>query len=507
MSRYKKKEIIRRPFSPKYPPSKEQSVIFGDIKIGDGNIQVQAVAGSGKSTTLKWICAMTNERNGGLMAFNSDIVQEILPETPDYIDVKTCHAMGYGPLIKAFGSRVKDKGTPKTIIILEGIPAFNRSRNETEKTKMFRLRGEIASLVSKIKVTLTDWNDVDKVNDLIGRFNIDIDGYEDEVMDSIDFIMRKSIEEVKMIDFDDMMWLPIMHDLKLHKYDLLLIDEAQDLNKLMQEYAKRISCGRLVIVGDPRQAIYGFSGADSNSYYNLKEMFNTEEYPLSVCYRCGTDIIAEAQKINPNIQAYEGNGRGEVRHINNTDFNYDETPDGALILSRKNATLVKPCFEFIKRGRKAIIKGREIGKGLIGIIENLGDCNVIEFESKIEDWRDQKICALSKRKNPTQSSLDYVNDQADALIAISDGCRDTSDMKNKINEIFQEKGYGGIVCSSIHKSKGLEAEHVSIMDYGNVELFHQKMKPEDLEQEKNLHYVALTRAKKTLELVSYTNES
>src|SRR5690606_17228490 len=127
--------------------------------------------------------------------------------------------------------------------------------------------------------------------------------------------------------------------------------------------------------------------------------------------------------------------------------------------------------------------------------------------SKIEDWRDQKICALSKRKNPSQSSFDYVNDQADALIAISDGCRDTSDMKNKINEIFQEKGYGGIVCSSIHKSKGLEAEHVSIMDYGNVELFHQKMKPEDFEQERNLHYVALTRAKKTLELVSYKTEN
>jgi ATP-dependent exoDNAse (exonuclease V) beta subunit len=64
-----------------------------------------------------------------------------------------------------------------------------------------------------------------------------------------------------------MIYLPVALDLPMPKYDLLLIDEAQDLSKCQQALAKKAG-RRLVFVGDPKQALYGFCGADSKSLWN-----------------------------------------------------------------------------------------------------------------------------------------------------------------------------------------------------------------------------------------------
>lgn len=488
-----KKTVERKAFIPKYPPSPEQESIFNEIRFGDGNLRIDAVAGSGKSTTLKWIASMIQSHNAGMMAFSSDIAAELLKETPDHVTVKTCHAMGYGPLIKAFGSRVKDKGPSKTRMILDEC-GF---KPEKVGDKMFQTRNEMENLVSKIKVNLTDWRNYDEVIKIVDQYGIDV---EDVHLSKIDVIMEKSKAEVKQIEFDDMMWLPIMYDMDLWRYDFLMVDEAQDLNNLMMEYASRISKGRVIIVGDEMQAIFRFAGANCDSFKILGERFECESMPLSTCYRCGSKIVERAQKINPVITAHESTGEGEVRDITD-EYDYD-LPEGSLVISRKNNTLVRPCFEMIKRGRKAVIKGRDIGVGLAKIIDNFNQSDIPSFLDKLDAWRDEKISNLSKRKNPSQSQIDYIEDQVGVLEVIAEGCRDTSDMKNKINMIFS-KSNGEVTFSSIHKSKGLEADVVAILDYGNVRLNHAKMDHEDRMQEKNLEYVALTRAKKRLDLVYY----
>lgn len=489
------KQVTRKRFIPKFPPSPEQEVIFDHL---GSNIRINAVAGSGKSTTLK-IIASKIEGNVGMMAFSSAIAAELLKETPENVTVKTCHAMGYGPLIKRFGSRVKDKGLSKTKIILNQWDMFNpEGKNEIERSKSFSLRNEMDHLVSKIKVNLTNWNDFSSVSDVIDRYGIEIT---DDALELLPVIMQKSKEEVSQIEFDDMMWLPIMYDMSLWKFDVLMIDEAQDLNNLMMEYSERISKGTVIVVGDEMQAIMGFAGANCNSFSILGDKFQCKQLPLSVCYRCGSSIVAEAQKINPIIQPHESTGEGEVSKIPLSEYRYDLEP-GSLVISRRNATLVGPCFDMIKKGRKAVIKGRDIGVGLSSLIDQIGGIDIPSFLDRMDDYREKKLEVILKRKNPSQSKIDMINDQCDVLESISEDCRDVTDMKNKISMIFS-KGNGEVTFCSIHKSKGLEADHVAILDIDRVRMNHEKMTDEDHQQEKNLHYVALTRAKKKLDLIKY----
>ena len=64
------------------------------------------------------------------------------------------------------------------------------------------------------------------------------------------------------IDFDDMIWLPVVLDLPQRKFDRVFIDECQDLNRSQIELSLRAvkPDGRILAVGDPHQAIYSFRG-------------------------------------------------------------------------------------------------------------------------------------------------------------------------------------------------------------------------------------------------------
>ena len=68
-----------------------------------------------------------------------------------------------------------------------------------------------------------------------------------------------------VIDFDDMIWLPVALNLPIPMtFDFLIVDEYQDSNITQQELALRFCpSGRMVIVGDRYQSIYQFRGADT----------------------------------------------------------------------------------------------------------------------------------------------------------------------------------------------------------------------------------------------------
>ena len=91
------------------------------------------------------------------------------------------------------------------------------------------------------------------------------------------------------MDFTDMIFLPIKFGVAVKQYDFVFIDECQDLNSCQRELMQKAikpNTGRFVAVGDPAQAIYGFAGADSDSFKKLCNIPNTIQLPLSVCYRC-----------------------------------------------------------------------------------------------------------------------------------------------------------------------------------------------------------------------------
>ena len=104
-------------------------------------------------------------------------------------------------------------------------------------------------------------------------------------------------------DYDDAFYMSAMLGLyKKYNFkpDFIFIDECQDTNLVTQFLIKQYlkpKYGRAIAVGDVSQAIYMFRGAGSNAMQSFKDTFNATEIPLSLCYRCGSKIIELTNQI------------------------------------------------------------------------------------------------------------------------------------------------------------------------------------------------------------------
>jgi hypothetical protein len=153
-------------------------------------------------------------------------------------------------------------------------------------------------------------------------------------------------------------------------YDFIMVDECQDMNKAERELVlKCFKMGtRLISVGDSNQMLYSFAGGDPDSFKALKSIPNTECLPLSISYRCGKNIVDFAKKLVPTIEANEANpNHGIVKY----DVPLSDVEDGDMILCRNNAPLVQVYNEFLKLGKKAFIRGKDIGANLKTLVKSI----------------------------------------------------------------------------------------------------------------------------------------
>jgi superfamily I DNA/RNA helicase len=126
--------------------------------------------------------------------------------------------------------------------------------------------------------------------------------------------------------------------------------------------------------------------------------------------------------------------------------------------------------------------------------------NLTPFLRELVSYRDSEVVKLmSAKKESRAASLD---DQTNTIIALASQCETISDLNVRIAEVFNDERQG-VTFSSIHKAKGLEAERVFIL---LPEIIPHKMSRQSwqLEQEYNLKYVAITRAKSELFFVQGT---
>ena len=324
------------------------------------------------------------------------------------------------------------------------------------------------------------------------------------------YISKLGMYDNKIIDYTDMVFLPNLFKFDVPKYDFVFIDECQDLNtcqRLLMLQAMKPETGRFIAVGDPKQSIYAFAGADSESYKKLRQLPNTKELPLSVTYRCGKEIINQVKHINPLIKPHTKNGVGEVLE----NFSYLDIKDGDMVLCRNTFPVVSLCINFLCKGRKAYIIGSDIGLSLKNMIKNCEKKtekfsmeNVIsrlnhEVEKMIEKIKVKN--GISDREASVETTIILFKEKIQIIQALSEDIDDPLIVMEKIDKIFSDKNQEGICLSNIHKSKGLESNRVFIL--------HPELMPSkratlqwEIEQENNLIYVAYTRAKKTLGFIT-----
>lgn len=482
-----------------FKPSKFQQRIFDEFNNTSNNILINAVAGSGKTTT---IVKMTEYIKPGLyaifLAFNKSIATELRAKIPQRIDVKTLHANGYNELRFKYGRdpRVRpdtflDEGKIGKIV-MSHIDEWNEWEDEADRASYANRVEKIVDVMRFSLATRTD-----EIEDLCYKHGIDLLNGE---VDAARQVLAEANADNLHFDFTDMIYRPAVGDWRLKQYHVIIVDECQDLNKAQQAMIKKMlkPGGRLIAVGDPKQSIYGFAGADVESFDRLKKMLpNTVELPLSCCYRCDKAIIDHAVEVVPWIEAREGAGMGEMR---TGSINELEVAD--LVLCRNTRPLVALCMQLIGQGRRATIKGADIGKSLAAMVKatkrKTMDAAFNKLYKELGKLEQKAKLQFPTRKPEEVSYYANYNDKIEALKSISSarGCKTPEQLCDEINKIFVDDT-AGIVLSTMHKAKGLEADRVFIIERFRLPAPFAKQEWEQ-EQERNLDYVARTRAKRML---------
>lgn len=506
--------------TPGFVPSPQQAAVFAAMEMSRGKINT--------------IC---------FVAFNKSIADELKTRVPAGCDAMTMHSMGFRAVRKAF-PRVDAGDRGKWLVADLIAEVAGRDIRELRRDPRWVVAVKATEeLVGLCKMNLIDdthptqtqaglevgYKDVigdlwwaDQLDKLASHYNVDLNGSRDRVFDIVPKVLErcKDVAQNGRIDYNDMIWLPVVLGLPLQRYDLLLVDERQDLNKCQMQLALRAG-KRIVAVGDEKQSIYGFAGADANACANFTEMLKRHDgrevvqLPLTVTRRCGKAIVEEARKIVPDFEAHESNGSGkissdffEAQQVNTSAHRSyrDEIKDGDFVLCRVNAPLVSECFRFLKAGRKANIQGRDVGKGLTSTVEKLAKgeaISVVELIRRLGEWLAHEQAKENAKREPSENRMTALQDRHDCLLCFCDGAAASTDVIAKINAVFtDDKKSPGIKLSSIHKAKGLEARRVFILQPKGIGPRTDKMKPWELEQESNLRYVAITRAIEELIFVS-----
>jgi len=516
-----------------FVPSEAQENYFNFIRTGTGNAILEAVAGAGKTTTiLEGMAHMTGRVWFGV--YNKKMAVEIKGKIMRHPQLReraglysaTFHSAGYSALRFAFGKRyaleVNDK---KVIRILREmaatVPASRPSMSIDEYI------GAAVACVGMAKnrgigpVTPdTDQNWEAMIENYDLSRSLKEGGDIGKLIDISREALKRSNDNLDVIDYDDMVYLPLVRKLKMLKHEWVMVDEAQDTNPTRRALARELLApgGRFVAVGDPRQAIFGFTGADNDSLETLAETFDCVRLPLTVTYRCPQAVVREAQKIVSHITAHESAPEGIFRTVDERQFtdeiagwdrhDYSET----AVLCRLNAPLVSLCFSMIRANIPAKIEGREIAAGLVSLATRWKSPALDDLEESLEAYRDREMAKAARKENASRAQK--IEDEYETMMVLIQNTRasggfTTADLVRTIEGLFGDgvSNTGIVTLCSAHKSKGMEWKKVYL--YGRNAYMPSKWARKDWEaqQESNLIYVALTRAMHELVEVTVTVKS
>lgn len=503
-------------------PSSYQTAIYSWVETGLGSLVVDAVAGSGKTTTLLEICERIPRRETvRLFAFNREIADTLKGKLPRYLRNVTCstyHSGGWAALTRHLGTKLEVDRRKWWPIIDEYLSLAERKAYGGDLIKLL-------DLARNNGIGVLTLNEPQEWKQIIDHYDLDFDYLlppARKIKDDADFdaaieeektrvcemamgLLKLGIDAARKqfewsVDFTDQLYLPVLWDLPLPQYDWVLVDEAQDTNGIQRELIRRSlrPGGRLIAVGDPRQAIYAWRGATHDAMDLIEAEWKCQRLPLSVCYRCARNIVAKAQGIVPEIEAAPDAPRGEVQEEAAPEVLNALAPTD-VILCRNNAPLVETAYRLIAAGIPVKVLGREIGEGLRKLVRKLDPDDIQDLETKLRAFEKQEVERYERRGEPQKA--DRVKDKVSCLRTLIDNlpgaAKTVSQLEIQVDTMFGDPNAAQLTLSSIHKAKGKEWKRVAVIRQWLIPSFYAKT-PTAIQQEYNLLYVAWTRAQESL---------
>jgi superfamily I DNA/RNA helicase len=379
---------------------------------------------------------------------------------------------------------------------------------DTAKADINATISNVTKIYNLCRVNLIKGNDIAAIKSVIEEHTIDT------MFDEVN-IVSKMLDEMAyimpsngIIDYTDMVVLPLSYKGHIKPYRYVFVDECQDLNTAQRELMLATAKGgRFIAVGDPKQAINGFAGADCNSFYKIAALPNTIELPLSVNYRCGSKMIELAKELVPQIEAHKGAIEGEVNYIDKLEKDTFKPND--MVLCRTSAPLVAMCLKLIQSNITAVVKGGDIRETLLRLVDKAKTSSIKALLNYLDKEQNKLVRVIMREQNcneeDARNSGRFVSfvDRCKCIENIAMYSSSVNNIKDYIFKLFNDNNTkNAVVFSTCHKAKGLEADRVLILLPHKLPLVWKTQLDWQYEQELNLKYVAVTRAKKELVFVN-----
>lgn len=472
-------------------PTEEQAAIVTAARDTNDNILVNALAGAAKTSTLELIANALPEVEILCLAFNKKIAVEMQARMPDNVKAMTLNSLGHRTWSAACGRR----------LIVESDKIYNLMSTEIktlppeEQRLAYDRMAELMRIVSFGKQCGYIPSDHYETTPRAKRLMDDdefFDHIEQDLNETEIFLIREvTLASLRMafegkIDYDDQILMPTIFMGAFPRYQLTLVDEAQDLSALNHAMLRKmIGQRRLIAVGDPNQAIYGFRGAHADSMRLLQREFDMKELTLSISFRCPQAVVRHARWKAPHMRWPDWAKEGLVETL--ATWSAETLAEDAAIICRNNAPLFSTAIRLLKNGRTCELDGRDIVTSITKVMRKFGssDLRAVDVLAAIDAW-EARECEKAKPRAHAG-----IADRAECMRIFAREAQDLGGALAYAQHLTQL--HSPLKLMTGHKAKGLEFSHVYFLDQHLVS---------KNDQDPNLRYVISTRAKETLTYIT-----
>lgn len=527
--------------------SQEQVDICRAVYEGDRHLIIDSVAGSGKTTTLLYcLWFLPVHVRILLLSFNKHVqetlqlrvaqtgaqIQRALGRDMARCEVRTSHAHGYAALRRHYGAGMDEEGRDNKLSTID--MAIQAEANvPSAHTHLKKWKWHMVTLLRMLMNLAVDctpetqWTDafIERVaatyeipipRTTVGAVTKKARAQNEAVRPFMRVLHRAytmCCNRVKRFDYNDMAFLPIRNRLDLTQYDVVGVDEAQDQSAIQIEMVARSLApgGRVILVGDANQAIYGFRGCQTEAMEVMRRRFDALLLPLHICWRCPRAVVECAANLVPRIRARPNAPEGGAYSPSDEQLmeflQYRDTSMGHLVLCRTNAPLVELAIRLQKGGVPCSIRATSVYESMKKALRQIDDPtkwwgkggSLLDRCEKYREWKRKTI------EEGGETGIEQ-NDQLDVLHTIikSFGYVRRLTAENVLSRMEAIFGNfsgapGTIQMMTIHQAKGMEVDCVyvirtDLLPHPNTNTLCMWQ----MQQEDNCKYVAITRAKQEL---------
>jgi len=508
-------------------PSPQQAAVVDFVRNERGSAFVEAVAGAGKTTTLIHALEATTG-SVGFAAYNKKIADEIKGKVGNRfgnrVRVGTFHSFGINAW-RYVHKNVEVDERKKTDMVRETLGLNDKTHRDHALVdfvpRLISLGKQRALGLYGMMDDYSNWYEIVEHFDMAYEL-------EDEAMvpRGIELAIKglKYSREIasEIVDFDDMLYMPVVSGIRMWQNDVIFVDEAQDTNPVRRALARKMigTRGRAIFVGDRHQAIYGFTGADNDAVDQIVRDFNCKVLPLTVTYRCPKSVVTEARKSVDHIVAHESAPEGNVKRIDLLDENSNGgdfmtmvcnkyLSEHDAILCRKTKPLVDMAFSLIRNGIACHVEGRDIGAGLVALVDKFKSARTVDqLLARMGAYGTQQAEKLKAKGKDAQAEA--LADRIATVAVIAEKCTTPAEIKTKILDLFKDDDQEArktLTLSTVHKAKGREWPRVFILGANLWMPGPWARQAWEVEQETNLIYVAVTRSQSELVFISMPGDA